>query len=114
MTEVYTDEKGALPTYDLSLSNEGVPAKRQRSYKNVIRAGALAFAFWSLYHTCCARHETVPGYSAFKSKEPVCPQQEALAPEAHAGLLGDLESLYKSEAFTNQTIDWLGGAVKIP
>ncbi|KIP03578.1 hypothetical protein PHLGIDRAFT_31748 [Phlebiopsis gigantea 11061_1 CR5-6] len=48
------------------------------------------------------------------SLEGACPQQLAISPEEHSGLLAGIEKIFKSEDFRLGAYESLGGAVRIP
>ena len=44
----------------------------------------------------------------------LCPQQSALYPQKYADLWSTLDSAYNTDGFKENTIKWLGGAVRVP
>ncbi|VDB87986.1 unnamed protein product [Peniophora sp. CBMAI 1063] len=44
----------------------------------------------------------------------LCPQEEALYPQKHADLWSELDNAYGTDGFKENTIRWLGDAVRVP
>ena len=45
---------------------------------------------------------------------PPCAQASPLIPSDNQELWKDLDGLYATDAFRNQAVEWLGGAVRVP
>lgn len=58
--------------------------------------------------------EITHGVPVSMSLEGACPQQLAISPEEHSGLLAGIEKIFKSEDFRLGAYESLGGAVRIP
>ena len=57
-----------------------------------------------------------PALDLFSSppKQPLCPQADVLAPDAHRVLWDSMNAKISSPEFHASAVDWLAGAVRIP
>lgn len=108
---IIAEKEGLLPS---AISQKHPEA---RSILNVLRT--IFYLLVSLVATCAILSLwALPGVLRVWDDEPLyiadlCPQPAALSPLKYESLWNDLNEAYKTEAFLNRSVSWLGGAVRV-